>query len=178
MDIFQVSLTSRIAGFLSQQEIVENSFFYILMILSPWIYDRPSVESKKKVFTSLKSILLGPHCGFFCSTRKVRKHCKSENVYSSKGHSVFCPPKFCSFYHVKTTGAGITDNLGIHFRHAFMVNDVRISECRCLGDIYLYDLSGFRLGHLTKITPSMIKKCEVAATVSHFIYFEVLYKFL
>lgn len=47
-----------------------------------------------------------------------------------------------------------------------MVGDVRISECRSLGDIYIYDLSAMRLGHLAKLTPAILKKCEVAATVS------------
>lgn len=47
-----------------------------------------------------------------------------------------------------------------------MVGDVRISECRSLGDIYIYDLSEVRLGRLAKLTPTILKKCEVTARVS------------
>lgn len=49
------------------------------------------------------------------------------------------------------------------FKYSFMVGDVRISECRSLGDIYIYDLSGVRLGRLAKLTPTILKKCEVTA---------------
>ncbi|XP_023245449.1 alpha-tocopherol transfer protein-like [Copidosoma floridanum] len=48
------------------------------------------------------------------------------------------------------------------FKYTFMVGDVRISECRSLGDIYIYDLSAMRLGHLAKLTPAILKKCEKA----------------
>ncbi|XP_031778500.1 alpha-tocopherol transfer protein-like [Nasonia vitripennis] len=53
------------------------------------------------------------------------------------------------------------------FKYTFMVGDVRISECRSLGDIYIYDLSAMRLGHLAKLTPAILKKCEVAATKAY-----------
>ena len=49
-----------------------------------------------------------------------------------------------------------------------MVGDVRVSECRSLGDIYIYDLTETRLGRLAKITPTMLKKCEVTARVSYY----------
>ncbi|XP_058803431.1 alpha-tocopherol transfer protein-like [Phymastichus coffea] len=53
------------------------------------------------------------------------------------------------------------------FKYSFMVGDVRISECRSLGDIYIYDLQAMRLGHLAKLTPAVLKKCEVAATKAY-----------
>ena len=51
-------------------------------------------------------------------------------------------------------------------RYTFMIGDVRISECRSLGDVNIYDLSAMRVGHLAKLTPAILKKAEVAATVS------------
>ncbi|XP_015599256.1 retinol-binding protein pinta [Cephus cinctus] len=53
------------------------------------------------------------------------------------------------------------------FKYTFMIGDIRVSECRSLGDIYIYDLSAMRLGHLTKLTPTILKKCEVAATKAY-----------
>ncbi|XP_012288412.1 alpha-tocopherol transfer protein [Orussus abietinus] len=50
------------------------------------------------------------------------------------------------------------------FKYSFMVGDVRISECRSLGDVYIYDLSAARLAHLGKLSPTILKKCEVVAT--------------
>lgn len=46
-----------------------------------------------------------------------------------------------------------------------MIGEVRISECRCLGDVYIYDLSNVCLGHFAKLSPTIVKKCEVTATV-------------
>ncbi|CAB0030981.1 unnamed protein product [Trichogramma brassicae] len=51
--------------------------------------------------------------------------------------------------------------------YTFMVGDIRISECRSLGDIYIYDLSAMRVGHLAKLTPAILKKAEVAATKAY-----------
>ncbi|XP_014233161.1 alpha-tocopherol transfer protein-like [Trichogramma pretiosum] len=53
------------------------------------------------------------------------------------------------------------------FKYTFMVGDIRISECRSLGDIYIYDLSAMRVGHLAKLTPAILKKAEVAATKAY-----------
>lgn len=46
-----------------------------------------------------------------------------------------------------------------------MMGDVRMSECYCFGEIFVYDLAEMRIGHLTKLTPTLIKKCHVVATV-------------
>lgn len=46
-----------------------------------------------------------------------------------------------------------------------MVGDIRISECHSLGEIYIYDLSETRMGHISKLTPAILKKSEIVATV-------------
>ncbi|XP_043274949.1 alpha-tocopherol transfer protein-like isoform X2 [Venturia canescens] len=53
------------------------------------------------------------------------------------------------------------------FKYTFMIADVRISECRCLGDIYIYDLAGIKIGHVTKLTPGTIKKALVLVTKAY-----------
>lgn len=47
-----------------------------------------------------------------------------------------------------------------------MIGEIRMEECRSLGDIYVYDLKNMKFSHLVKMNPIMLKKCEVAATVS------------
>ncbi|KAJ8681059.1 hypothetical protein QAD02_016846 [Eretmocerus hayati] len=50
------------------------------------------------------------------------------------------------------------------FKYTFMVAEVRAVEDTAEGDINIYDLSKMRLGHLTQLNPSVIKKSEVTAT--------------
>jgi hypothetical protein len=47
-----------------------------------------------------------------------------------------------------------------------MVMEVRISEDYCRSDIQIYDLSSFRVEHLTKFTLPLMKKYEMCAFVS------------
>jgi len=47
-----------------------------------------------------------------------------------------------------------------------MVMEIRISEDYCRSDIYVIDYGNFTLRHVTKITPSVVKKLELCAFVS------------
>ena len=47
-----------------------------------------------------------------------------------------------------------------------MVMEIRISEDYCLSDILVVDYCNITLRHMTKITPSLMKKYEICAVVS------------
>jgi len=47
-----------------------------------------------------------------------------------------------------------------------MVMEIRISEDYCLSDIFVIDYGNISLRHITKFTPSLIKKYEMCAVVS------------
>ena len=47
-----------------------------------------------------------------------------------------------------------------------MVMEIRISEDYCRSDIYVMDYGNITLRHVTKITPSHVKKYELCAFVS------------
>jgi len=47
-----------------------------------------------------------------------------------------------------------------------MMTEIRISEDYCRSDIYVADYGNFTLRHVTKITPSLVKKLELCAVVS------------
>jgi len=47
-----------------------------------------------------------------------------------------------------------------------MVMEIRISEDYWRSDIYVIDFGNFTLRHVTKITPSIVKKLQLCATVS------------
>jgi len=47
-----------------------------------------------------------------------------------------------------------------------MLMEIRISEDYCLSDIYIVDYNNITLRHITKITPSLLKKFELCAIVS------------
>jgi len=47
-----------------------------------------------------------------------------------------------------------------------MVMEIRISEDYCLSDILIVDYCNITLRHMTKVTPSLIKKYEICAVVS------------
>jgi len=47
-----------------------------------------------------------------------------------------------------------------------MIMEIRISEEYCLSDIHVVDLSNMTLRHITKITPSLVKKFELCVLVS------------
>ena len=47
-----------------------------------------------------------------------------------------------------------------------MMMEIRISEDYCLSDIFVMDFGNVTLRHVTKITPSIVKKCELCALVS------------
>jgi len=53
---------------------------------------------------------------------------------------------------------------GIRFFQMMM--EIRISEDYCLSDIYVADFGNITLRHITKITPSLVKKFELCAFVS------------
>lgn len=46
-----------------------------------------------------------------------------------------------------------------------MIGDVRMEECRSLGCIYIYDLAETKISHIAKLTPVLLKKCEIVAMV-------------
>ena len=52
------------------------------------------------------------------------------------------------------------------FKLIQMVMEIRISEDYCRSDIYVLDYGNITLRHVTKITPSLLKKCELCAVVS------------
>ncbi|XP_046738741.1 retinol-binding protein pinta-like isoform X2 [Diprion similis] len=52
-------------------------------------------------------------------------------------------------------------------KYMFMVGDIRMIEDRSAGDIYVYDLEMISLGHIMKLTPTLLKKCEVAASKAY-----------
>ena len=47
-----------------------------------------------------------------------------------------------------------------------MIMEIRISEDYYLSDIYVADYGNFTVRHITKITPSILKKFELCAFVS------------
>jgi hypothetical protein len=47
-----------------------------------------------------------------------------------------------------------------------LIMEIRISEDYCLSDIYVVDYGNITLRHITKATPSMVKKYELCALVS------------
>jgi hypothetical protein len=47
-----------------------------------------------------------------------------------------------------------------------MMMEIRISEDYCLSDIYVVDYGNITLRHITKFTPSFLKKFELCAFVS------------
>jgi len=47
-----------------------------------------------------------------------------------------------------------------------MVMEIRISEDYCLSDIFVADMANMTLRHISKITPSFLKKFEICAFVS------------
>jgi len=47
-----------------------------------------------------------------------------------------------------------------------MMMEIRISEDYWRSDIYLVDLGNFTLRHMTKVTPSIVKKYELCTVVS------------
>jgi len=46
-----------------------------------------------------------------------------------------------------------------------MMMEIRISEDYCRSDIYVFDFGNFTLRHVTKVTPSLLKKFELCAMV-------------
>ncbi|KAJ8687646.1 hypothetical protein QAD02_023440 [Eretmocerus hayati] len=49
-------------------------------------------------------------------------------------------------------------------KYILMIIDVGMSTDRSLGNIYICDLSKMRLGHLTQLTPSLLKTTEIIST--------------
>jgi hypothetical protein len=47
-----------------------------------------------------------------------------------------------------------------------MIMEIRISEDYCRSDIHVFDYGNISLGHMTKITPSYLKKFELCVLVS------------
>jgi len=67
---------------------------------------------------------------------------------------------------------GVPPSDGMEFNALYMakliqmVMEIRISEDYCLSDIFVADYGNVNLRHITKITPSLIKKYEMCAFVS------------
>ena len=67
---------------------------------------------------------------------------------------------------------GVPPSDGMEFNALFMakmiqlVMEIRISEDYCLSDILVADYGNITLRHITKITPSLVKKYEMCAFVS------------
>jgi len=60
-----------------------------------------------------------------------------------------------------------TDFNPLHVIKLFqMIMEIRISEDYCLSDIYVVDYGNITLRHITKSTPSIVKKFELCAFVS------------
>jgi len=53
-----------------------------------------------------------------------------------------------------------------HIKIGQMILEIRMSEDYCHSDIYIVDLTRFKLGHMSKFTPSLIKKYFLCAFVS------------
>jgi hypothetical protein len=47
-----------------------------------------------------------------------------------------------------------------------MMMEIKISEDYCISDIYVVDWSNISIGHVSKITPSSLKKYELCVVVS------------
>jgi len=52
-----------------------------------------------------------------------------------------------------------------------MMIEIRISEDYCRSNIYVLDYGNVTLCHISKIIPSLMKKCEFCALVSPYTYF-------
>jgi len=67
-------------------------------------------------------------------------------------------------------GMAPTDGMEFNPLHAIkliqLMMEIRISEDYCRSDIYVIDFGNFTLRHVTKITPSLVKKFELCAIVS------------
>jgi len=67
---------------------------------------------------------------------------------------------------------GIPPSDGMDFNTLYVVRlfqmlmEIRISEDYCRSDIYVVDYGYITLRHITKITPSLVKKFELCAFVS------------
>jgi hypothetical protein len=47
-----------------------------------------------------------------------------------------------------------------------MMLEIKMSEDYCSSDILVADLGNFAIGHMTKVTPSYVKKYELCGVVS------------
>jgi len=68
--------------------------------------------------------------------------------------------------------AGLLPTDGMEFNPLYALKlfqimiEIRISEDYCRSDIYVMDFGNFTLRHVTKVTPSIVKKFELCAVVS------------
>jgi len=71
-------------------------------------------------------------------------------------------------------GVAPTDGMEFNSLHAVklfqMMMEIRISEDYWRSDIYLMDFGNLTLRHVTKVTPSFVKKFELCAIVSRKIF--------
>jgi len=71
---------------------------------------------------------------------------------------------------VTVFGLPPTDGMEFNPLHAIkliqMMMEIRISEDYCRSDIFVIDFGNFTLRHVTKITPSIVKKFELHVIVS------------
>nr|CAD7408985.1 unnamed protein product [Timema cristinae] len=52
-------------------------------------------------------------------------------------------------------------DLNLFFKMMFMVGDIRLRECMCLGEDIIVDMSNITFSHVTKLTPVLVKKIQM-----------------
>nr|CAD7462684.1 unnamed protein product [Timema tahoe] len=52
-------------------------------------------------------------------------------------------------------------DLNLFFKLMFMVGDIRLRECMCLGEDIIVDMSNITFSHVTKLTPVLVKKIQM-----------------
>ena len=71
---------------------------------------------------------------------------------------------------VVVTGLLTSDSANFNTQHILkllqIIMEIRISEDYCRSDIHVFELGNISLGHMTKITPSYVKKYELCVLVS------------
>nr|CAD7202826.1 unnamed protein product [Timema douglasi] len=52
-------------------------------------------------------------------------------------------------------------DFNLFFKLMFMVGDIRLRECMCLGEDIIVDMSNITFSHVTKLTPVLVKKIQM-----------------
>nr|CAD7443181.1 unnamed protein product [Timema bartmani] len=56
-------------------------------------------------------------------------------------------------------------DLNLFFKLMFMVGDIRLRECMCLGEDIIVDMSNITFSHVTKLTPVLVKKIQMCGMI-------------